>query len=96
MVFRDYFLTFWLILNGIFAWYVELVATPAATPGEKVVKLSEQSGVLQKYALFCAAICIFRVGFGALHIAKFKILAMEVTKLSTSIPEATTIETISG
>jgi len=80
MVFRVNFLAFWIAANGAFAIVVENYADGSfrnyTTPKDgKLPRINDGTiGFLEFFALYLAALVVYRVIFGTLHILKFKIL----------------------
>ena len=73
MVFRVNFLTFWIVCNIGFAIFVENYAT---LPLDKNKLQNDGSfGFLEIFSAFLTSLVLFRVGFGAFHIIKFKFLS---------------------
>jgi len=77
MVFRVNFLTFWIVMNTLYALVVENYAsltTQKATEGTDITSNSN-TGFLAVFAMYLAGLVAYKVFFGAQHILKFKILS---------------------
>jgi len=70
MVFRVNFLAFWVIFNAGIAILVETYASKP--PDTSKIINNGSYGFLEVFALYLAALVVFRVFFGGLHILKFK------------------------
>ena len=70
-------MTFWVLANLTFVGLIEtfssLTGSDSANDG-KVIVNDGKIGFLEVYALYLAALVLYKVFFGAIHIIKFKIL----------------------
>ena len=75
MVFRVNFLTFWIIMNTVYALVVEDYAQYSSSNfGEDIVVNTGTIGFLEVFAMYLASLVIYKVFFAAQHILKFKFL----------------------
>ena len=72
-VFRVNFMTFWVIANLMFVIVIENYST-LTTAGGNVIVNDGQIGFLEVYAIYLAALVMYKVFFGSIHLIKFKIL----------------------
>jgi hypothetical protein len=77
MVFRVNFLTFWIIMNTLYAMVVENYAqySNRSGDGEAIIVNNGTIGFLEVFACYLAALVLYKTFFGVQHIVKFKILS---------------------
>lgn len=95
MVFRVNFLAFWILANAAFAIVVENEAAgsmnniyssegPSDNLEAKPPVINDGSiGFLEVFALYLAALVLYRVFFGGLHILKFKVMTQFMARYKT-------------
>lgn len=66
-------MTFWVIANLMFVIVIENYSTMTSGGGNVIVN-NGKIGFLEVYAIYLAALVLYKVFFGAIHIIKFKIL----------------------
>mmetsp|Transcript_9471 Transcript_9471/g.14523 ORF Transcript_9471/g.14523 Transcript_9471/m.14523 type:complete len:182 (+) Transcript_9471:1881-2426(+) len=81
MVFRVNFMTVWLVMNAAFAMLM-INQTKVPGTGDWVINNGEM-GFVEIFALYLAALVIYKVFFGGLHILRFKIMRNFVAKYKT-------------
>jgi hypothetical protein len=78
MVFRVNFLTFWIVANTAFAIVIEnkaQITDPAKNSGGGPIIVNDGKwGFLEIFAIYLAALVVYKVFFGVFHILKFKFL----------------------
>ena len=77
MVFRVNFLTFWIVMNTLYAVVVENYAslTSNTDTDDTDIQSNNNKGFLAVFAMYLAALVAYKVFFGAQHILKFKFLS---------------------
>jgi len=82
MVFRVNFVAFWILCNSTFALVTENYLSLPSKGNTKAIN-DGSIGFLEVFALYLAALVVYRVFFGFIHILKFKTLANCLKKYKT-------------
>jgi hypothetical protein len=83
MVFRVNFLTWWVVANAAFAITIENYAqltNTKSTDGGPIIVNDGSIGFLEIFAAYLAALVVYKVSFGVIHLLKFKIYSNFVAK----------------